>query len=331
MITPEAEDFLKKWDKGADLFTVISSGSTGEPKSVQLTREMMEWSARMTASFLKPLTNETIFCCLPMDKVGGMMMAVRARVWGLRFIATEPVSNPLKEKTDADIVSLTPHQLGNILDDPQAAGNLKRFQKVLIGGASIHPVLEKKIRSFSGNTRFWHTYGMTETCSHIAFRDITKDKTESHFTALPEVRVEKSDKNTALIFWPFSSSPLETTDIIDTFPEGSFVVLGRMDNIINSGGIKINPELIERLIMETLEPAGDFIISSIPDETLGEKLVMVCQHTVNCKISNVNDLKFLKEINPYWVPKEIKRIEKIPYNAGGKPDRLTVRKLVSGQ
>lgn len=321
-----AETFFKDWDAGKTQFTIRSSGSTGAPKDILLKRQWMEWSARGTAAFLNPRPSDKLFCCLPLNKVGGLMMLVRSRVWQIPAIVSEPSSNPLLQAVDADIISLTPHQLSRILADKISRLHLSRFREVLIGGSDLPTQLEQQILLEKGSTQFRHSYGMSETYSHIAIRNINGPEQSVCFKCLEGVNVRQSEDGCAEISTPFTNGYLKTNDAIELDSEGRFRVLGRKDFAINSGGVKLFPEQIEQAISQHLQPINDFVISSLSDAVFGEIPVLVC---TNRKAFEELDYSFLKAINAYALPKHIIEIQEIPLNEGGKPDRIKIKTLIN--
>ena len=321
-----AEAFFKSWNEGQTEFTIKSSGSTGEPRPIHLHRRWMKWSAAGTAGFLRPTPTDKILCCLPVDKVGGLMMLVRAAEWDIPVDVTEPTSNPLLMPGDASILSLTPFQLYHIVLNPVSLNNLLKFREVLIGGGEISYMLEKTVVEFTTGTVFRHSYGMTETYSHIALRTLNGPAASPWFKPLPEVRVTQDESGCAVIFTPFYEEGLATNDMIAMNADGSFRVLGRKDFIINSGGMKLQAEAIEHKIYAVSGTHEPFVISSRNDDALGQKLVLVCK---NREEFDQMDFRFLLDISPYAIPKEIIEIEHMPLNEGGKTDRLRIRELIN--
>jgi O-succinylbenzoic acid--CoA ligase len=326
MSLEEAVVFLSAWDEGANEFSVQSSGSTGEPKTIQLERKWMEWSALQTAKYMHPKENETIYCCLPLNKVGGLMVLVRSKVWGINLIVKEAQGNPLSEYIDADIISVTPYQMQNILSSEPSRIHLERFREVLIGGAEIPEGLELQLRSIDSKCQIRQSYGMSETYSHVAVRSINGLEKSKWFTPLENIEIRRDSDGSAVIFSPFNPEGLHTNDLIELDEFGRFQVLGRKDFVVNSGGVKLQIEAIEKAIHEKHPEISKFAISSVKDERLGEKLVLVCEKKAQIE---QYDLSFLKEINIYSVPREIIEIKELPYNEGGKLDRIRIKALIN--
>jgi len=321
-----ADTFIKDWNSGQQEFTLRTSGSTGEPKSIVLEKRWMQWSASRTAEFMHPKDSDSLFCCLPLSRVGGLMMLVRSLEWQIPVEVVEPVANPLLKNYQANMISVTPYQLFHIINDPVSFENLLRFREVLIGGGELSYHLSQIIRSLPEKTIFRHSYGMTETYSHIALRTLNGHEESEWFTAFHDVKVTADEQQCAKIYTPFFKDGLPSKDIISLRPDGRFKVVGRIDFMINSGGVKLQAELIEQTISEHIDTFTPFIISSIKDDALGEKLVLVCEDQ---KVFEHIEFNFLKAISPYAVPKKIIELNPLPLNEGGKTDRLKIRELIN--
>ena len=326
MSNEQAIAFLKDWREGKTEFTIHSSGSTGDPKPIVLMREWMEWSAKVSAEVFKPQTSDSLFCCLPLDKVGGLMMLVRSEVWGIPVHIAEPSANPLLTDVPGNIISLTPYQLHFILKNDESTDRLLQFREVLIGGASINSELEIALQELGYSTTFRHSYGMSETYSHVALRTINGTEASDYYSPLRDIRVEQGLDHCAIIYTPYFPDGLHTNDIIEVDSKGRFKVTGRADFIINTGGIKISTEMVEKLIADNLKTDNPFIISSVKDDVLGEKIVLVC---TNPEKFNFSDWAFLETYSPYAKPKDIIQIRDIPINKSGKVDRLKIREILN--
>ncbi len=324
----QAIAFLEAWRAGQTSFTIHSSGSTGDPKPIVLERQWMIWSAEASAEIFKPKMGDALFCCLPLDKVGGLMMLVRSDVWGIPITIDEPSANPLLKDVEGNIISLTPYQIHHIIKNEASCDRLLQFREVLIGGASINSELELQLQELSYNTIFRHSYGMSETYSHVAMRCINGKDASDYYTPLRDVKVEAGLDNCATIFTPYFPEGLHTNDIIETDALGRFKVIGRADFIINSGGVKISTEMVEKLIADELKTDNPFIISSVKDPVLGEKIVLVCTNQEKFKYC---DWSFLDNYSPYAKPKDIIQLRDIPINRSGKVDRLKVKAILSGE
>lgn len=310
------EEIIKKWKNGVQEFTLYSSGTTGTSKPITLKRDMLKWSVNNTVRTFG-LQDENCFCCLPLDKTGGFMMLIRALDQNWNIHLETPSTSPLDDlPTDHHytLCSLSPQQCTHALENtPQ---QLATFSTILIGGASISPELESKLLEFSSenNTRFFISYGMTETASHIAYRIPGQD----HYQSLKGVVL--SEKIGCLnISIPELDLDIQTNDRVELLNDG-FRVLGRADHVINSGGIKIFPEETEPLIKEVLTGMGinrNFFITSEEDELLGQRCILVVQGPPITNDAFI--LEVLKrELPKYHAPKRMVFQNTFHYTTTGK-------------
>lgn len=323
-----AKAFKIAWDSGKTEFPLLSSGSTGAPKTIVLHRQWMEWSAEQTAAYMMPRASDHLFICLPLNRVGGLMMLVRAWSWRLPYSVQEATANPLlNEGVQGSIVSLTPYQLHHVMSDEISLNRLLKFREVLIGGAEIPLSLENRIRQIdNGYTLFRQSYGMTETYSHIAVRNLNGPEWSESFKTFDDIRIALSESGCLIIYAPFCPEGLITNDRVKLVGDKKFVVIGRADHVINSGGVKLQIEELEKTIREIYGIQTAFVISSKSDEILGERVVLVTENLND--FSDIN-WQLMKDHVPYGVPKELIEIKKLPANEGAKYDRLLIKKMIA--
>ena len=294
-------DFLLDWFDSKDYIEMFTSGSTGEPKTVIVKKQAMVNSALATGDFFDLQPGNTALHCLPVKYVAGKMMLVRAMILGLDLEFVAPSSHPLRNnELDFDFVAMVPLQAQNSLEE------LKRVKKLIVGGAAINKSLEKNLLKLK--TEVYETYGMTETITHIAARKLG----EKAFTVLPNVTISYDDRNCLVIHAPsISDDVITTNDIVELVNENQFMFLGRLDNIINSGGIKIMPEQVEQKLANKIQQ--HYFIASKPDNELGEKVILVVEGD---KQEFGEDL--FADLDKYEKPKEIVFIPKFKETASGK-------------
>ena len=278
--------FLLDWLNNETYIFVNTSGSTGKPKQIVLEKSAMIASAIATGIFFNLQPKNTSLLCLSADYIAGKMMLVRAIILGLHLETTEPNSNPLQNKK-YDFVAMVPMQVTNSL------AHLHLVKTLLIGGAKVSYQLAESILKTGCNA--FESYGMTETISHIAIKQIG----EKWFTILPNVSISEEDRN-CLVIEAFQLSPdiIVTNDIVEILNETQFVLKGRIDNIINSGGVKIFPEEVEEKLAKYIFTR--FFIASLPDEKLGEKVILVVEGS-----PFEMDKTIFSEVSKYQIPKEI--------------------------
>lgn len=285
--------FCADWLSGVAHFTLHTSGSTGEPKPINLTRRQMEASALATAAAVGLQPSMTALVCLPTRYIAGRMMLVRGILSDLHMTLVEPTSNPLAQQTeDFDFAALVPLQIEAILDgdslqnDPRRAeesrARLNRAHALLIGGAPLSTRLESRIRTLDAPC--YHTYGMTETVSHVALRRINGATHDNAFVALPGVEIAIDERDCLRVRGPMTEDLwIQTNDIVRLLDAQRFIWLGRADNIINSGGIKTPVEQLERAIepalQETFVEPPRFFVAGLPDDRLGQRIVLVLETT----------------------------------------------------
>ncbi|KAB7651244.1 AMP-binding protein [Sutterella faecalis] len=313
--------FLEAFLDQSQTVTVHTSGSTGMPKAFQAEKARMRASARMTIGYLGLKPGDTNLLAMPMSYIAGKMVVVRSVECGLDLIPVTPSRNPFESITDPiDLVAVTPMQATSILADPKSAEVFSNSRNILIGGGAVDDLLFGKLQSVRG--RVYSTYGMTETLSHIALRRLNGPEREAGYRPLPGVAISLSPKGTLVIHAPaVSPRPLVTNDIARINPDGSFTVRGRLDNVINSGAIKLQIEEIEAKLKKVMKVP--FAISSCPSHLYGDEVVLV----VEGKPEDV-DLEAVRNVlERYENPKRLIATEKLPLTHTMKPDRPAIRMI----
>ncbi len=254
--------FLLDWFDDKEFIKIQTSGTTGEPKIIEVSKQAMVHSALATGDFFELSPGNKVLHCLPTKYIAGKMMFVRGFILGLDMDFVAPSANPLKNN-DAryDFAALVPLQAESSLDQ------LSQIRKIIIGGAKVSAELEQKLLQIP--VEIYETYGMTETITHIAAKRVG----EKAFTVLPNVTVSYDEDNCLVIHAPrISEAVIQTNDLVELVNENQFVFMGRKDNVVNSGGVKLIPEQIEAKLEGKIN--GRFFMASAPDEKLGEKLVL---------------------------------------------------------
>ncbi len=247
-IRAELADFLEAWWSDSPTMPLRTSGSTGKPKCLHATKKAMAASAAATCRAFALRPGNTALLCLPLRYIAGQMMVVRALVGGLNLIITEPSSTPLDRLAhDIDFAPLVPMQVASTLNQPWGAAALARIRTLLLGGGFVDAALEARLQKLP--CRVFTSYGMTETLSHIALRNTNGPQRSEYYTPLPGVALSLSAAGTLQISVPYLGiDTLTTNDLAEISPDGRFRILGRVDAVINSGGVKIQAEDIERTL-----------------------------------------------------------------------------------
>ncbi|MFA9212235.1 MAG: AMP-binding protein [Candidatus Methylacidiphilales bacterium] len=321
----KAFSFLQNWFQNND-FTFQSSGSTGVPKQFTFTKQELIWSAIQTINYLNlSQTSQHFFICLDINFVAGAMLLARAILLNSAITIVNPSSNPFKDLPDNHpytFASLVPMQLQKILQNVQQKKVLNQFENILLGGAPASNSLIKQCTGLKVN--IWATYGMTETLSHIALRNL---KIETAFKLLPNNEIALSQENTLRIRNIITKNQwLQTNDLAEITKDG-FSILGRVDFVINSGGLKVNALKVEEEIAnyftaKSLAPFPYFV-GSLPDEYLGEKVVLFVEKQINGVI-DFDDLKshLSQNLSPFEIPKHIQTVNQFYYTESQKIDRF---------
>ncbi|MBC7387635.1 MAG: AMP-binding protein [Opitutaceae bacterium] len=293
-----ALSFAKKWYNDETEFEFSTSGSTGNPKNNLFNKNQIISSVENTAKYFNLQKGDNIFICLNALYTGGKMMMARAIHLKLKAYIVPPTNLPFTQANNNfyKLTAIVPSQLYSILNTSGYENYLKQFENVLIGGASVNAELRSKCRSIN-YSHVYETFGMTETLSHIALKKISNVYTNQPFEALPGIEVDSDENNCLRIRSEVTNNHwIETKDVVEMVNDNTFIWRGRFDNIINSGGIKINPEEIESVISLTLKSHGvkSFYITSEPNSKFGQKLILV----IEGEESSESLLKVLKDILP---------------------------------
>ena len=314
--------FLADWFDENSFMRVQTSGSTGTPKVLNVRKEQMMQSARLTCEFLSLHAGDTALLCMPLQYIAGKMMVIRALVAGLNLLLRTPSGHPLVDlDRPINFAAMVPLQVFNSLQVPYEKERLSRIAKLIIGGGAIDMALEKEIYSLPGE--IYSTYGMTETLSHIALRRLNGPLASSSYVPFSSVRLSLSTEDTLVIHAPLvCDEVLITNDIIKFNTDGSFVVLGRKDNIINSGGIKIQIEEVEELIKPSFP--FPFAITYVADSKLGQTVVLLIESEIDKDWIN-NEIAL--RLDKYQRPHYIFSVTHIPMTGSGKVDRANCHLL----
>ena len=320
----ELAAFLEEWFSPDPVMRVQTSGSTGTPKVLLAEKKRMEASARMTCSFLGLRAGDSALLCMPVKYIGARMMVVRALLQGLDLYCVKPSSHPLRDLGFAPaFLAVTPAQTFTMLDDGEEEALLRNTEHIIIGGGAVDTSLAERLESFPRHV--WSTYGMTETLSHIALRRLNSPQRSAFYTPFPGVSLSLSPDSTLVINAPaVSEDPVVTNDIAELRGDGSFRILGRKDNVINSGGIKIQIEAVEEQLRPFLPFA--FCITAVPDEHYGEIVVMLAT-CVSGKPDREALERGLTVLHPYSRPKRVFFVPDLPLTGSGKIDRAGARAI----
>ncbi|QYJ67596.1 AMP-binding protein [Flavobacterium litorale] len=297
-------DFILDWFDSKPYIAMQTSGTTGLPKTIEVDKQAMVNSAIATGDFFDLSAGIKALHCLPTAYVAGKMMLVRAFILGWELELVAPTTTPLPRGNEKyDFAAMVPMQAEASID------KLYRIKKLILGGAKVNQALAEQLVTIP--SKIYETYGMTETITHIAAKEIG----ESAFTVLPNVAISQDDRQ-CLVINPYKlcTEPVVTNDIVDIIGDNQFIWLGRYDNVINSGGVKLFPEQIEEKLSGNLDRR--YFVKGVPDEQLGEKLVLV----VEGEPYDI-DKKIFSDLDKFEKPKAVLFIEKFAETASGKAMR----------
>ena len=308
-IQEDLQAFLAEWHDSSPFLEVQTSGSTGTPKRMRVRKDRMLNSARLTCDYLGLKKGDKALLCMPLRYIAGKMMVVRSLYAGLDLEVCEPSGHPLADWGDTPLrfAAMIPLQVYNTLRVP--ASDVYKRQ-----------ALEQEIRQMPNTV--YSTYGMTETLSHIALRRLNGPEASPYYHPFPSVTLSLSPENTLVIDAPLvCDERLVTNDVARLLPDGSFAIIGRKDNIINSGGIKIQIEEVE----ERLRPYLDrpYAITAAPDPRLGEAVVLLLASNLRGEMLT----EVLASLPKYLRPRHIIKVSEIPQTGSGKIDRAACREL----
>jgi len=315
--------FLNEWFSDSKFIVAKTSGSTGEPKIIELPKSLMIKSAERTIEYFELQKNNRLLLTLPCRYIAGKMMAVRAIVGGMNLATIDPTTDfEFLQQEKFDFGALVPNQASKILEDQSGKEKLENISNLLIGGSAISENLEKQFGQLKNRTVI--TYGMTETASHIAIRELSGKRKSEIYCCLPGISVDSDDRGCLKIHVPKLQNPIQTNDLVQIESETSFKIIGRADSIIISGGIKYQPEVIEKKLEGIVNRR--YLISSLPDEKLGEKLVLV----IEGEPFGLKHLqKRLKELlTAFEQPRMIFFLNKFPETKSGKVKRTEIKSLL---
>ena len=343
------EDFLSEWNNGSDRVLVHTSGSTGKPKPMMVEKKRMLNSARITCDFLGLKPGDSALLCMSLDYIAGKMVVVRSIERHLHLISVSPSGHPLKNIDLKDVngkdvngeitfAAMVPMQVYNTLQVPEERERLTHIRHLIIGGGAIDAALEQELRSLPGNIAIWSTYGMTETLSHIALRRINGAEASEWYQPFDSVKISQTDEECLVIDAPLvCAETLLTNDIVEIEPyiynkveKTRFRIKGRKDNVICSGGIKIQIEEVEEFLKPHLEKP--FMLAKKKDEKFGEIAVLLSEDkeiekveaTIRRLLSDKSDdsnKSSESKSHKYWIPREFRYVEHLPLTETGKPKR----------
>lgn len=318
--------FIIQWLDEKEMIEVKTSGSTGKPKIISLEKKRMAASALATNSFFNLDKNKKALLCLSAEYIAGKMMIVRAFVGGFDLHIVEPKSSALiLNQSHFDFTAVVPLQLESILKS-NTMDALNQIHQLIVGGAALRSDLKSSLKLIK--TEVWATYGMTETITHIALQGLNGKHQTDYFQALPNIEFQVDERDCLRIMAPeVSIDVIQTNDKVELLNAQQFRYLGRVDFIINSGGIKLSPEILEEKLAKHLQ--ANYAFSSKKDIVLGEKLVLLIEGEKSDNLEKEVWTQIKKALPKFEQPKEIIFVKELPKTSNGKLDRLQLSEKIA--
>lgn len=316
----KAYDFIQSWRSDTMSFNLQTSGSTGIPKIISVSRNQLSSSAAMTGRALDLGSGTRALVCLNIEYVAGIMMLVRGMELGWELTIMEPVANPLNHlprEVQFDFVALVPMQMAACLEDKRTKDNIKHLGKVLLGGAPVSRTLLKQIQNL--DIPVYQSYGMTETVSHVALRKLNGKNRGEAYQFLPGVSAGMDARGCLFVSGQMTNGEtIQTNDLVEMKTNNEFIWLGRYDNVINSGGVKIILDRVDEqiaVVLEVLQFLNPYFSWFQEDEKLGQKLVLFIEGEGNDVEEERLIQEIRKQVSAYQTPKHVyfvNRFEKTP-------------------
>lgn len=316
----QVEDFVLQWNNAEDWIYTQTSGSTGAPKKIQLEKSKMRASAIMTGKYFQFQPQQSVLLCLSPTTIGGKMLILRAMLHEMTLWVVDPQRNPLKSiDFQIDFASFVPMQVTAMLEENPEKLNL--VSKILIGGAAVSSRLATQLIPFQ--TKAYESFGMTETMSHVALKQLNVSDV---FEALPGIEFSVENEQLIIHAPSLGLEELKTNDVIEWIDSTHFRWKGRADFVINSGGVKLHPELIEKKMESFFSER--YLIVGKPDALLGEKAVLLVESEQPAMNESEILSKLSKVLERYEIPKKVYFVPRFEETASGKLNRWKTSALI---
>lgn len=311
--------FVCEWFNQQEYVEVHTSGSTGEPKTIRLSKRIMQKSAERTIQYFSLKEDDSLLLSLSCRYIAGKMMLVRALAGKMKLHVVDPSTDfAFLDDEIYQLGAVVPLQLSNLLSQTNGQQRVVNIQHLLVGGSAVPNSLEQQIRHLTSNVV--STYGMTETASHIAIRTLSGNVASDVYYLLPGILVEKDERDCLVIQQDGpDSEKLYTNDVVDFISSESFRILGRADLVIISGGLKFFPEQLEARLQPFIPVP--VMISAIQDEKLGQKIILFLESEENNDLLQITVKATERQLTRYEHPREIRFLKAFPRTSNGKIKR----------
>ncbi|MDA8692658.1 AMP-binding protein [Saprospiraceae bacterium] len=303
---------IRHWNDESNKIDITTSGSTSTPKTISLDKSSIKASALGTQAYFGYKDNDNALLCLPVKYIGGMMMLIRSLISNLNLYIVDPSLNPLSQlKSKIQFAPMTPAQL--ITSIKKNKSKIENIDKILLGGGPVSVALLDQISNLK--SKVYHSFGMTETISHIAIKELNYHTKDETFFALNGVQLSIDDHSCLVIEAGYLKNKVITNDVVELINEEQFIWKGRRDNVINSGGVKLYPEVIEHKLSKVINEK--YFITGIDDDILGQKLCLVLE--TNKEIDHQSYInRISKYLDRFEIPKAVYCVKQFAKTETGK-------------
>ncbi|MFT4566838.1 MAG: O-succinylbenzoic acid--CoA ligase [Saprospiraceae bacterium] len=308
---------IREWESSDTDVIVRTSGSTGAPKLISLSKKSMRASALKTIDYFELEKGMNFHLSMPAAYIAGKMMVVRAIVGGMNLLCVPPSSTPFRDLTSTvDFAALTPFQVQSTINDTKS--NFFLIKKLIIGGAPVLPYLRKQLEGL--RTLCYMTYGMTETITHIAVQGLNGIDASDYFEVIKGVNISEEDDNLIIEADYLSNFKIVTNDKVEIVDSNRFKWIGRSDFVINSGGIKLHPETIEGKLSDFIN--DPYVILSQVHETLGQcAILLIAGSRYSDQVLERLNSNMKIALDRYEIPKKTYFVKELKTTSTGKVKR----------
>jgi O-succinylbenzoic acid--CoA ligase len=316
--------FIQDWTNGLQTFEFQTSGSTGNPKIIRLTRNQLVASAQQTRAALNLEAGWNALICLDARFIAGTMMIVRSLVAGMNMVIQTPSANPLHDLSERiDFAALVPYQVASMIDEDFE--KINAIHTIIIGGAAISENIAHRLRKTTSN--IYATYGSTETISHVALQKVNGPDRQDYFQVLPGISATTDERNCLVVRAPHLGTVV-TNDVVDLFGGNKFRWIARFDDVINTGGVKVNASKVEAVLLAIMGELGlrqRIFVAGIPDKKLGEQVTLFMEgEPLGPTNESIFRFKMQGRLDKYEMPKAFRYVARFQETASQKIDRRAV-------
>ena len=311
---------------------IATSGSTGEPKGVELSTAALRHSARASLDRIGARPGEAWLSCLPPSHISGLQVFLRSLLSGVAPVVAERLDAQSAAAAAGGYVSLVPTQVRRLLDEPAGREALAGFRAILLGGAAVPAGL--RAEAAAAGARVITTYGMSETCGGCVYDG--QPLAGVSVRVGPESRIQLAGP---VLFSGYRGRPdltaaaldegwFVTSDVGDVDTSGRLTVRGRADGMINTGGEKVAADEVAS-VLEDCPGVREAVVVGRPDPEWGELVTAIVVPADPASPPGLDVLRgFARGRLPdYAAPRAVVVVPAVPLLPSGKPDLRALRRL----